>query len=485
MNRSPLLLSEVLRAHSVHRGRLPAITDQSRTLTYAELWDRSTSVRDQLRDDGYTPGDLVAVAASGSVDHVCVIVGILRAGMVVAPLNPHLTSREQQTYVGRIGAAVAFVDTTGGDPSWRHFDELLASGSDGDVNPDTANEDDLAIAFPTGGTTGTPKAARWSHRSLVLALLSSAQNLRVTPQHREVYLSPFFHVTMVTGLLTTLLVGGTASLHRQVDDDAVATLLSPRPSRVFATPTVMARVLAMAGPGPHPAARPTLIFGAARSSADFAKTLLTAFPAAQVFTGYGATEFGAVTRVFPEEINDGRGVGRPVSGVRLKIVDDSGAEQSAGTVGEIMVSSPWQMDGYLAGAAADEPFTVDGFIRSGDLGLLDRDGYLHLAGRRKELIKTGGEAVFPAEVEDALLTHPAVAEAAVVGRPDPEWGERVEAAVVLTEASTTTVSDLVEHCRANLARFKVPKRILAVEALPYTPNMKLDRAALMEVLASC
>jgi acyl-CoA synthetase (AMP-forming)/AMP-acid ligase II len=163
--------------------------------------------------------------------------------------------------------------------------------------------------------------------------------------------------------------------------------------------------------------------------------------------------------------------------VRISIVDEAGDEVEDGRAGEVVVRSPWQMLGYLADVEA--PWQRDGGIRTGDIGLL-RDGYLHLRGRSKEMIKSGGEQVFPLDVEQVVMGHPAVVAAAAYGVPDATWGERVECAVVLADPSGVSEEELQVHCRRFLAAFKVPKRFLFLAELPLTPNAKVNRRALTQ-----
>lgn len=185
-----------------------------------------------------------------------------------------------------------------------------------------------------------------------------------------------------------------------------------------------------------------------------------------------------MTRAYPHELLSGSnvGVGRPVAGVSIRIVAEDGHPLDDGQVGEVVVRAPWQMLGYLGGIESEQ--LPDGGLRSGDVGVLDH-GYLHLRGRTKELIKSGGEQVFPLEVERAVLRHPAIRAAAAYGVPDPRWVERVECAVVVSGPGTVSEEELRAHCRHHLAAFKVPKRFVFVTEIPLTSNLKVDRRALV------
>jgi acyl-CoA synthetase (AMP-forming)/AMP-acid ligase II len=268
-------------------------------------------------------------------------------------------------------------------------------------------------------------------------------------------------------------------LLRRFDEDDVVRVLRTEPvTRFFGTPVVIERILAAGGSDLAGAGSlRTILFGASRSGPDFPARLHSAFPGVALMTGYGATEFGAVTRVYADEILDaGAGVGRPVAGVELTVRDSDGALLPLGAVGEVTVRSPMAMLGYLGGEA---PRVIDGDrIGSGDLGALDAQGRLHLHGRSSELIKTGGENVFPTEVERVVVQHTAVLDAVVYGVEDATWGERVECAVIPANGAALDVTELRNFCAAHLARYKVPKRFRLVDEFPRTTTLKLDRQAL-------
>jgi fatty-acyl-CoA synthase len=482
----------VLRSHATHLAGKPAIVEDGCVTTFAELHAAASTVAAALRAQGVQPGDRVGIALRSSAGYVAVVLGALMAGAVAAPLNTRLAADEVADYLGRLqprlvltdGAmpvsapGVAVLDLDAADPTG-----ALASTLNARAAPDVAiaqpGPADPAIAFPTGGTTGLPKAAVWSHGGLSMALISAGMHIGTSRTDVELYFSPMYHLTIVTGLLAVLYAGGTVRLLPRFDEHDVVRVLCDEPvTRFFGTPGVVERVLTAGGAGLGQAmSLRTVVFGASRGAPDFPARLHDALPWVALMTGYGATEFGAVTRVYPDEVlRADSGVGRPVTGVELSIRDEQGAVVSAETVGEVTVRSPMAMLGYLGG---ESPALVDGdHIRSGDLGALDEQGRLHLHGRRSELIKTGGENVFPAEVERVVVQHPAVHDAVVYGVEDATWGERVECAVVMAGAAQLDAADLRSFCARQLARYKVPKRFRVVDEFPRTSTLKLDRQAL-------
>lgn len=482
----------VLAGHGRYIGARPALVEDTGVTTYAELDAQSRRAAAALRALGVEPGQRVGIALGSSAAYVAMLLGALRAGAVAAPVNTRLAAPELAEYLRRMAPALVLDDGSGAacppgvhavacDPRDPLGSLCTAARTDAHAAWDGVERSgaDPAIAFPTGGSTGLPKAAVWGHAGLGAALVSACMHLGIGRADTELYFSPMYHLTIVTGLLAALYAGGTVRLLPRFDADAVVgELRGGTVTRFFATPVVIERILAAGGAQLGEAARlRALVFGASRSAPDFPARLAAAFPGVALMTGYGATEFGAVTRVWPDEVLDpGCGVGRPVAGVELTVRDPSGAAVEPGAVGEVAVRSPMAMLGYLGG---ESPRTVDGdALLSGDLGSLDAQGRLHLSGRISELVKTGGENVFPSEVERVVVQHPAVLDAVVYGVDDATWGERVECAIIAAGGARIDAEDLRAFCGARLSRYKVPKRFRVVSEFPRTSTEKLDRQAL-------
>jgi fatty-acyl-CoA synthase len=473
---------DVVALHARYLGAKPALVDGGSVTTYAELWSTAERVAGRLVAAGVRTGQPVVVAAGPSAEHVGALVGIMASGAVACPVNTRLTPLEVREYVTPFAPQHAVVDASNtslldGAGARRHdLEDLVGGDGDGRRSCRPVPETEPAITFGTGGTTGLPKAAVWTHRSLALALASSCHHLAFTRSDVELYFSPFFHLTLVTGIFSTLYAGGTVELLRRADPNAIAAALGTgRITRFFGTPTALTRTIDAPGFGAvDTSSVRAAVFGAAPSTAGFVEKLAAAFPAAGVYTGYGATEFGAVTRAYPDELRGcvDPGVGRPVAGVEIRVVDPDGHDVDPGTTGQVVVRSPWQMEGYWGSPAPAAP------IRSGDLGTFDDRGYLSIVGRATDTIITGGENVYPLEVERVIGAHCDVVDVAVYGCDDDLWGERVEAAVVVAPGAAVGPDQLTDLCRQRLAGYKVPKRFRFVTALPYTPNLKLDRRAL-------
>jgi acyl-CoA synthetase (AMP-forming)/AMP-acid ligase II len=500
---------DVLAAHAEQTPRATALRDPSGSLSYAQLWQGVASVAVWLRGRGVGPGHRVAVALPPSAANFVIMFGAMAAGAVAAPVNINLRRDELNQYLRRIAPSVTIAGTdqvdlidpgvagsvagapapvTGGGPLSLLDAIGIAGGADaGELDLSSIDPAAPAIMFGTGGTTGLPKAAAWSHQALWLYAASCCAAMEVRRTDTELFFSPLFHIAVVTGPFGTLFSGGTVQVLPEFNAANVTTVLAGGGiTRMFGAPTALMRVIDSDGFDPALMGRVRrVLFGSTRSEPDLAARLAAAFPSAEFVTGYGATEFGAVLRLRSWEAVPGgdSGVGRPVPGVSILIVGPAGEILPPGEVGELVVRAPWQMLGYWGTDAETERAFIHGGVRSGDLGERDAEGNIHLRGRSKDVVITGGENVFPIEVEDALSGHPDIAEAAVVGVLDREWGERVEAAVVLVATSAPpSAQDLTAYCRERLARYKVPKRFHILDGLPLTSAMKVDKRALREML---
>ncbi|MDA3624006.1 class I adenylate-forming enzyme family protein [Saccharopolyspora sp. WRP15-2] len=476
--------------HGAHRR---ALVDECGELTFAELVAAMDAVATGLRNAGARPGDRVVTAMQPSIPHTIAILGTLAGGMVAAPLNIRLTAPEARTYLAALDPTLVLADQTYAPlahetgyqvvelpaadrelPVAQRLEPLHAPTGDR-FRP---AEDDLAVIFATGGTTGTPKGAVHTHRSLWLWLNTCAHGNPRTPADVELFFSPFFHITLGTNLLAPLMAGGEVWIQRRFDATAALAAIDRGASRLMGAPTMFAALRARPEFAGTRRSNVTAIrFGSAPSTDDFVQGLLRDFPNARIRAGFGATEFGSVMGFDHEDLLAGRfsGVGRPLPGATVRILGEDGREVPTGAVGDLVVSCPWQTRGYY-GLAEDTAatFRPDG-VHIGDLASRTEDGWVFIAGRRKEMIISGGENVYPREVEEVVLRHPHVADAIVYGMPDEHWGERVEVGVVAAPDARIDLEELRAHCRSALAGYKIPKTLRLLTAIPLTPNNKPDR----------
>ncbi|MEU8133462.1 class I adenylate-forming enzyme family protein [Streptodolium elevatio] len=299
-----------------------------------------------------------------------------------------------------------------------------------------------------------------------------------SPADVELFFSPFFHITLGTNLLAPLFAGGEVRIQRRFDAGAALAAIDEGASRLMGAPTMFTALRR------HPRFRETrrenvtaIRFGSAPSTDGFVRDLMRDFPNARIRAGFGATEFGSVMGLDHEDLQAGRaaGVGRPLPGATVRVLGPDGLDAPGGVVGDLVVTCPWQAHGYLG--MPDETaqtFRADG-VHIGDLAQRTDDGRVFIVGRKKEMIVSGGENVYPREVEEAVLRHPRVADAIVYGLPDAHWGERVEVAVVPVEGQSVSLAEIRDFCRSGLAGYKIPKSLRLLDAVPLTANNKPDR----------
>jgi long-chain acyl-CoA synthetase len=465
-----------------------AVRFEDVALTYAETWERCRRLAGALRGLGVERGERVAVVAQNSHRYLELYQAVPGAGLVLVPLNHRHADAEVRYALEDSGARVLFTDRAVDDlpacvehviDAAGGHEELIAGAAPADF-PDDVAEEDLAGIFYTGGTTGGAKGVMLRHRSLVSNALHLQAVLPFEPETCFLLVAPMFHLAGTLAVLPTVWHAGRQVVMRAFDAAAALDLIAAE--AVTATQVVPSMLAAMCD---EQLERPRdvsslqyLTFGGAPSATETLRRARRAFPGAELMTMYGATETAPLVTAVRhlERRLDRPGAatcGRPLVGVEARIVEpQERTPVAAGEVGEVAVRGPNVMAGYWRKPDRTDAVLADGWYHTGDLGRLDEDGYLYLVDRAKDMIVTGGENVYSTEVEDVLYRHPAVAEAAVFGIPDPRWGEAVHAVVV--PRSDVTEDELVAHCREAIAGYKVPKRIeLRAEPLPKSGAGKL------------
>jgi long-chain acyl-CoA synthetase len=344
--------------------------------------------------------------------------------------------------------------------------------------------DEVSMQLYTSGTTGLPKGVMLTNANLSTAIGSAGDTFSITDDTVSLVAMPLFHIGGSGWALCAMSRGGRSIILRDVDPALLLDLIATeRITEMFVVPAVLMMLLATPSLATTDLSSLRLIFyGASPISEDVLVKCMAAFGCGfcQV---YGMTETtGAITALsFEDHDPDGprrgllRSAGKPHESVELRVVDpDTGKDVQAREVGEIWTRSPYNMAGYW-GKQDETARTIDadGWLRTGDAGYFDADGYVYLHDRIKDMVVSGGENIYPAEVENVLLSHPAVVDAAVIGVPDEKWGETVKAIVVLAPGATLDEADVTAHCRAALAHYKCPTSVEAVEALPRNPSGKI------------
>jgi O-succinylbenzoic acid--CoA ligase len=470
--------------------RRHALITAARTWTYAALVEEALAVAARLAAWGVKSGDRVAMLSPNSADYVLLVHALLELGAALVPLNTRLTPNELR-YQVQTAAPQLLIDAPETEALGRELSREVAaipfevrtfrSVHLDPVAHDQALNDDAAIIF-TSGTSGRPKGARLTRRSLVNnALYSNARLSSDTPgDDRWLLTLPLYHVGGLSIVYRSFIAGQTLIVYEgSFEPERLALMLHQHQiTHVSLVPTQLYRMLE-AGIVLPSSLRVILLGGAAAAPDLLRRAFDLGLPIAPT---YGMTEAASqIATLLPDDARHKPGsVGKALSPqTRIWVIDESGADLPANEIGEIVIQSDTLMRGYL-----NEPDTASlAAFRTGDLGYVDADGDLWLVQRRTDLIISGGENVYPTEVENVLRQHPTVMEACVVGLPDAEWGQIAAAAVVPKFGAQPAADALMAHCKAHLASYKCPRRVVLVESLPQTASGKIIRREVAALFA--
>jgi long-chain acyl-CoA synthetase len=487
-----------------HPDDAVALVSRGRSTTYGELRSQVGALRGGLVGLGLEPGDRVGIIAANNWYFVVSYLAVVGAGFVAVPVNPSSPIPELTRELAEVGARVVIAgpqatstlqeldrsalpdlehvivsDGRGLDGA-RSLDDLVASPPAPLVD---RAEDDLAVLIFTSGTAGASKAAQLTHGNL-LANLDQCQahpGRAQTPDDVAFGVLPFFHIfglNVVLGL--TFVAGATVvAIERFDPQSGLETIATHGVTVISGAPTMWTAWATLPGAPADAFASVRLgTSGAARLAPETRQAMSDRFGLV-VTEGYGLTEASPV-------VSSGHGLDAPAGsigvalpGVQVRLVDADGQDALVGDSGEIWVKGPNVFPGYWGDAEATaSALTPDGWLRTGDLAVVDDDGFLYLVDRAKDLIIVSGFNVFPAEVEDVLLLHPAVEQVAVVGVPHPHSGEAVKAYVVVAAGQSVEEDELIQHCEAHLARYKCPQKVMFVQEIPKSFSGKVLRKLL-------
>jgi fatty-acyl-CoA synthase len=496
-----MTMSDQVARHARKTPGAPAVRFEGTGRSYAELDARVDRLAAALSDRGVHPGDRVAVFALNSIEVLETFLAGVRLGAIVVPVNFRLVADEVAYVLADSGAVALVVDaalagtaekartpeittvlTIGGD-----YEDVLAAARS-HPEPGVVDEDEPAFIMYTSGTTGRPKGAVLTHRNLLMHVFSQVTHLGFAPDDMVASPgAPMFHIAGLAGMLPMLLRGGCVVLTRSGGFDPVETLdliENERISSIFLVPAMWAAVVAVPGIADRDLSHLRRIsWGAAPASTTLLRTMIDAFPQAEVVTAFGQTECSPVTCFLRGEdsLRKIGSVGTPMLNVEVRIVDEAMDDVRRGDVGEIVYRSPMVMKEYWHKPAETAEAFAGGWFHSGDLVREDEDGYLFVVDRKKDMIISGGENIYCAEVEDVLAAHPKVGEVALIGVPDDRYGEAPLAVVApRDEADPPTAEELDAWCREKLARYKNPRDYRFVGALPRNPSGKVLKTQLRE-----
>jgi long-chain acyl-CoA synthetase len=494
------LTSAVRRAALVRPEGL-AIVQGAQRITWHELVGRIARIACGLTALGLLPGQRVATLATNSPMYYELLLAVWWAGGVLVPLNTRLAAEEIAFILEHADACLLLVDEDMADLAQRSIqgplkcvvmdatthEQLLASDEMADAMPAFES---VAGIFYTGGTTGLPRGVELSHRNFAFAAGNMQRDLRHDEDTVYLHAAPMFHLAdFGIGMGVTLAAGGHSFMARFTPEAFYERLREDGVTDVQLVPTMLAAVLDAPCRDDRLLAQIKRIsYGAAPISVVLLKRVLEAFSQAQIHQFYGMTECcGASVMLAPNRhVLSGplagklEAAGQVTPGFELRIADPNGASLPTGQVGEIQMRGAPVMVGYWKDPDQTAKAFVDGWLRSGDVGYLDEDGFVYVVDRMKDMIISGGENIYCTEVENALSSHSAVQACAVVALPDERWGERVHAVVVLKPEAMTTGEELDAHCRALIAGYKVPRSYDFTQTLPLSGVGKVQKKALRD-----
>ncbi len=471
--------------------------------SYAELDRRVTRLARALRERGVGSGDRVAVLALNGMETWETYLAGVRLGAIVVPVNFRLVPDEVAYVLTDSGAVALVVDAALATVAEKarelapsltstlvigeEYEAALASAGDEPLDV-AVDEDEPAFLMYTSGTTGRPKGAVLTHRNLLMHAFSQLATLGSDPDDRVgVPGAPLFHIAGLAGGMLSLLLGGTHVIIRSGAFDPAETLdlmAREKVSNIFLVPAMWQAVLAVPDLADRDLSHLRRIsWGAAPASTTLLRGLIEAFPQAEVITAFGQTECSPVTCLLRGEdsVRKIGSIGTPILNVEVRVVDEAMQDVPQGEVGEIVYRSPMVMKEYWNKPEETSIAFEGGWFHSGDLVRQDEDGYFYVVDRKKDMIISGGENIYCAEVEDVLAAHPKVGEVALIGVPDTKYGEAPLAVIAPRDpADPPTPEELAAWCREKLARYKNPREYSIIGALPRNPSGKVLKTALRQ-----
>jgi acyl-CoA synthetase (AMP-forming)/AMP-acid ligase II len=507
----------VLEHHARRTPTKPIAVHGDRVVTYAAMQDWSAAVAGGLAERGVRSGDVVALLSHNNLEFLATIFAANHLGAIAMPINWRLAAPELRFILEHSGARALVCDAAlvdladaaldgldaaaldgldaevarvriGDDPvaGWDRFADLRASGTP--PARVAAAGDDLHRLMYTSGTTGRPKGVMLTHANLAWKNAAHVAELGFTADDVGLACGPLYHVGALDLVTTSMIaVGATTVVHTTFDPALVVDEIErSRVTTIWAAPAMVRAILDVPGIESRDLSSvKVIIAGGEKMPIPTIERIRTTFPSAWFADAYGLTETVSGDTFLDRDhtISKLGSCGRACQYLELDIWDEHGASRPPGEPGEVVLRGPKVFAGYWHDPDATATAFAGGWFHTGDIGIVDDDGFLTIVDRLKDMIVSGGENIASSEIERVLYEHDAVIEAAVVGRADDRWGEVPVGFVVLQEHASVTADDLVAHCRTQLAKFKVPKDVMFIDVLPRNPSGKILKRELRDRLA--
>ncbi len=500
-----LTFSSIMKQNADKFRDKTAIIFKNKNWSYHELNSRANQLANAFLSKGYKKGDKVSVMMKNHSAYIEIITALSKIGVIIVPINYRLVGSEIE-YIVTNSESRAFITTEEYSeeiqkisPQLSTLDDVIAVGvssSESIINYDSFLErgstqepeikieetDTLYLGY-TSGTTGKPKGVVISHRSRMLTGMAAAYEYKIDESDIHIVPGPIYHAAPWIFLMMQLIAGGTLIIQESFDPEQfLAEVERHKATNAFMAPTMFnflvnlnqetkdrydissMRVLISAG-----SALPT------QTKLD----VLNFFPDVDLHEFYGSTESAITLNIKPKDIRrKDRCVGQPFPLVECMIVDEEKNPVKTGEIGELYIKAPYLLDEYYKNPEANEASFRDGYFTVGDMALQDEEGYYYIVDRKKDMLISGGVNIYPREIEEALYSHPDILDVAVIGVPDPVWGESVKAVVVPREEAVLTQEDVITYCEGKIASYKKPKSVDFVKELPRNPSGKILKVEL-------
>jgi long-chain acyl-CoA synthetase len=483
---TPLTAAALPSERARHDPHGPCVADERQDLDNAGFAATVAAVAARFAAAGLGRGDVLAIMLPNRVELITSMFAAWRLGAAVTPVNPALTAQEARYQVADADARLivadeASADKLGADRPIIPVAEVSAAPAAA-APPLAATPDGLALLIYTSGTTGRPKGVMLDHANLTATAERIVDWFRMDADTRCLLILPLFHVNgIVASVVSPLLAGGSTYVAGRFGASTFWTTVGEvRPTFFSAVPTIYAMLVSGVGSQADAGTLRFVICGAAPMPRDLIGEFEQRF-GVPLIEGYGLSECTVCCTANPlDRVRKPGTVGLAMPGIDVGVVDENDQPLPVGEAGEVVVRGPNVMRGYLGRPAESADTLRGGWLHTGDVGRFDADGYLTLVDRVKDMIIRGGENIYPKEIENVLYAHPAVLEAAVIGRPDPVFGEQPVAFVALRPGRVATAEELVEHAGRALARYKVPRAVYIEDTLPKNAVGKIAKPVLRE-----
>jgi acyl-CoA synthetase (AMP-forming)/AMP-acid ligase II len=494
------------------------IVFEGKRWTYAQTWERVIRLANALKKIGAEKGDRIGILQVNCNQYVEAYYASAVIGAIFVPLNFRAKADELSYMIANSEAKILFVGSRYSDmvdtilpelPTVKHcisidrkdekrlYYEDVVSSASSDESFIEIGDEDITMLMYTAGTTGRPKGVPLRHSAFVSYVLENVEPASPDIEERNLLTVPLYHVAGIQAMLAAVYGGRTLVMMRQFEvTEWLETIQKEKATRAMLVPTMLKRVIDDPGFSLYDLSSLKVVtYGAAPMPFEVINKAIKTMPRVKFINAFGQTETAStITSLGPEDHNiEGTeeekqkklkrlsSIGRPLPDVEVKIVDEEGKALPPLGVGEILARGPRIMTGYWRDEQkTSQVMTQDGWLRTGDMGWMDEEGYIYLAGRGDDMIIRGGENISPEEVENVLHSHPKVEEAAVIGVPDPEWGQEPKAVVVPKKGEVVTQEEIIEYCRLKLSGFKRPRSVIFIDSLPRNPMGKVLRKKLRE-----